>query len=77
MWFSRKLLRIPWTEHMNNKEVLRKLERGCLYLESKRRNWNSKTHNEEGKLTKFATHRTYWKQDMQRETVYYLPNKRV
>lgn len=26
MWFYRKLLRIPWMEHINNEEVWRELE---------------------------------------------------
>lgn len=66
------MLRIRWIEHVNNEKVLNKNEKD---------NYNQKvtveisgTHEKEG-LGEFNTHRTYFKQEGQRETTNYLPNK--
>lgn len=41
MWLNRKLLRISWTEHTTNEELLRRMnDLFKLYILSKRENWN-------------------------------------
>lgn len=66
IWSYRRILRIKWTEHVSNKEALRKM--GIirhLYSESGRDTWNL-----------LFIHK-YWKQEKQKKTSSKLHNEIV